>query len=141
MKYNKIKKKIILTNFLTLNKMKIKYQLTRILNAADHIIRLTATHLNKIKINFTYIMVNNDIRLLSRETSLLLSFIIKLKTITKANKCNSINKIKNYYFADNNLKFARQVKYLKLLQKLKIYTNITTPNYDVNTKLKMLIRQ
>lgn len=120
MKYSIIKKKIVPIVFKII---KIKYFKLNLLIKLSMIHKLSIFHLHKINFQFNYLMINKDIRLLWRESSLFLSFLIKMKVTQQLNKSWE-NKGLIGNISIKNLTFIRQLKYLNLIQKLNKYLYI-----------------
>jgi hypothetical protein len=115
MKYKKLHKKKIHINFLKLNKTNINLTRSNLLIMVYLISQLFNVYIHKTYVKINYMMVNKDFRLLWRESSLLLSFLLKIKTIQPSN-----NYIYNEFLLNKNLKCIRKLKYLNLVQKLNV---------------------
>lgn len=118
MNYKKLNKKKIHINFLKHNKTNFSLKRCNLLIMIYDIIQLFNIYIHKTYVKINYMMINKDFRLLWRESSLLLSFLLKIKTI-QPYKNYIYNKLINKQFLlHSNLKCIKKLKYLNLIQKL-----------------------
>lgn len=133
MKYSLIKKKIVPVIYNTFKRIIIKYFKFNLLISLNLINKQLIFQLCSINLQFNYLMVNKDIRLLWRESSLLLSFLLKMKIMPPLNN-SLIDNILN-----KNLASIRQLKYLTLIQKSNKYLYVYFNDKTLNNKNLFII--
>jgi len=127
MKYRKLSKKEIHINSMKYNQITINYKKSNLLSIVYYIAESLNNYIHRIDTKISFMMMNKDFRLLWRESSLLLSFLLKIK-ITQPSKNCIYDKFLNSV-SYNNIKRIRKLKYLNLIQKWNIPLR-TRPTYN-----------
>ena len=109
MRYIKLSKKEIHINYLKNNISNINFKEYNLFTIIYIINKLFNNYIHKISIKINYLMINKDFRLLWRESSLFLSFLLKIRTVQPS---------KNYIYS--KLPILKKLKYLNLIQNLNI---------------------
>jgi len=91
---------------------------SNLLNIIHFINKLSNSYVHRIDIRINFMMINKDFRLLWRESSLFLSFLLKINIIKSSN--NSIYHKLLSSSLYNDIKHIRKLKYLDLIQKWNI---------------------
>lgn len=88
---------------------------SNLLNMIHFINKSSNSYVHRIDLRINFMMINKDFRLLWRESSLFLSFLLKINMIESSNNSIYHKLLNNSLY--NDIKHIRKLKYLDLIQK------------------------
>lgn len=127
MKYRRLSKKELHLNPLKYNQITINYKEYNLLPIIYYINKSLNNYVHKMDVRINFMMMNKDFRLLWRESSLLLSFLLKIR-ITQPSKNYIYSKFLNSLIY-HSIKRIKRLKCLNLIQKWNIPLR-TIPTYN-----------